>query len=185
MKPNLCFLCVIKTTDVTLFHRITEAQNTRLEKTLRIVCSKISWQKHGLENMTQHPTQLNLESDQHWGTQHFPEENILVVVIIAENFPLVSNQYLPRRNIYSSALIFSMQDFVKRSLHHLLPLPLNTGTQSPLNKAEQTRFCQPFFIWLASQSLSSSFMAFLWTPTSPNLFILAGTKTEHSISSIA
>lgn len=50
----------------------------RLEGTSQVIWSNLSWQKHNLDQMAQHPVQLNLGSTQCWGIPHFPGEIIPV-----------------------------------------------------------------------------------------------------------
>jgi len=49
---------VIKKFQMPTAKRIS--QKTRLEGTSRIIWSSLSWQKHGLDKVAQHPVQLNL-----------------------------------------------------------------------------------------------------------------------------
>lgn len=56
--------------------------------------------------MVQQPLQLNLINVQLWGIPHFPAKSLRFVknkwlIVIVKASPLVSNQDLPKSNLYS------------------------------------------------------------------------------------
>ena len=131
--------------------------------------------------MAQHPVQLNLKSVSSVGEPTTSLGRLAyewLIVLIVENFPLVSSWDLPRSNLYPLPLVFSMWLLVERGPHLLCRRSLSTGTWdkvsplrllfSRLNKpnslslSSYDRLPSPLVIFVALHWIPSSLSASFW-----------------------
>lgn len=101
-----------------------ESYKTSLEGTSRIIWSNLSQQKHGLENMAQHPMQLNAKSTQHLGIHHFPGEGEDFPGVISPRtnftaYPCLCHVTPRRKGVSTSMKLCQKEGSVKTVLEHV------------------------------------------------------------------